>query len=167
VVESANEIALKQNLSEEETEILNIAAWFHDIGYTKGNENHEEEGVEIAREYLLESEFPGNKTDQVVGCILATRMPQDPKNNLEKTLCDADLIHLASDDYFNKASLLHEEIEKTRSCKIPEGQWLKMSEDFLSNHSFFTDYAKERYGYAVEENLRKIKEHLKAWQTKK
>ena len=38
VVKSANEIASKQNFSEEEVEILNIAAWFHDIGYTKGNE---------------------------------------------------------------------------------------------------------------------------------
>jgi len=167
VVKSANEIASTQNFNEEEIEILNIAAWFHDLGYTKGNENHEDHGAQLAKKYLSENQFPKEKVDRVVGCILATKMPQTPKNNLEKTLCDADLMHLAGNDYFNKAALLHKEIEKTKSCKIPEEQWLAMNEDFLNNHCFFTDYAKGRYESAVKENLRKVKERLKTWQTKK
>jgi len=167
VVESANEIASKQNFSKEEIEILNIAAWFHDIGYIKGNENHEEEGAKIAEEYLLKNECSTDKINRVVNCILATKMPQRPKNNLEKTLCDADLMHLADSDYFNKAVLLQKEIEKTKSCKIPEKQWLEMNEEFLNNHCFFTNYAKRRYEPRVKKNLKKVKERLKKWQKKK
>lgn len=164
VVRSANEIASKQSFSEAEVEILNIAAWFHDVGYTKGNENHEEKGAELARQFLKEIGFPLDGIEKVIGCILATKMPQTPSNNLEKTLCDADLMHLAGNDYFNKAALLHKEIEKTKSCKIPEEQWLAMNEDFLDKHCFFTDYAKGRYESAVKENLRKVKERLQTWQ---
>ena len=167
VVKSANEIASRQNFSEEDMEVLNIAAWFHDVGYTKGNENHEHEGAALASAFLIKNDYPTEKIDQVIGCILATKMPQTPKNNLEKTLCDADLMHLAGNDYFKKAALLHKEIEKTKACKIPEEEWLEMNEDFLNNHCFFTDYAKGRYESAVKENLRKVKERLKTWQTKK
>ena len=41
VVNSVQEIADKLELNEGDTEILTIAAWFYDIGYTKGCENHE------------------------------------------------------------------------------------------------------------------------------
>ncbi len=80
----------------------------------------------------------------MLGCILNTGVPQSPKNNLEPTLCDADLIHLAGDDYFNKVALLLEEIQKTKSCKISEQEWLKMNENFLNNYCFFSDYSKFR-----------------------
>jgi len=167
VVRSANEIASRQNFTEEELEVLNIAAWFHDIGYTKGSENHEEKGAELAKAFLEENEYPEDRIDQVIGCILATKMPQNPKNIIEKTLCDADLMHLAGNDYFNKAELLHKEIEKTKLCKIPEEEWLEMNEDFLNKHCFFTEYAKSNYESAVKENLRKVKERLKSWQKSK
>ena len=164
VVKSVNEIASLQDFTEEELEILNISAWFHDIGYTISSENHEEEGAKIARAFLEENAYPGSNIEQVTGCILATRMPQNPKNNLEKTLCDADLMHLAKNDYFKKSDLLHKEIEKTRLCQIPEEEWLEMNKDFLNNHCFFTDYAKINYTSAVKENLKKVKERLKSWQ---
>ena len=51
-------------------------------------------------------------------------MPQSPNNTLEQVLCDADLLHLAQDDYFKKADLLHKEIESTKLCKISEKEWL-------------------------------------------
>jgi len=167
VVKCANEIAEKQNFSEEQIEILNIAAWFHDVGYTEGSEDHEEKGAKLAEDFLRNHEYPEDKIENVIALILATRMPQEPKNNLEKTLCDADLMHLAGKDYFRKADLLHKEIEKTKLCKISEDEWLKMNQDFLTSHCFFTEYAQRKYESAVKENLRKVRERLKSWQKKK
>ena len=43
VVEAVNEIALAENISESDKEILLIAAWFHDVGFVKNHKNHEEE----------------------------------------------------------------------------------------------------------------------------
>ena len=163
VVACAKEIAEKQNLSQEDQEIVQIAAWFHDLGYTRGSDQHEKDGAQMAREFLEEKEYPSDRISKIEGCIMATQMPQNPQNNLEKILCDADLMHLAGEDYFKKADLLHKEIETTKLCKISENEWLQMNQDFLDNHCFFTDYAKKNYESAVKENLKKVRDRLKSW----
>ena len=167
VVRSAQEIAEKDAISEEEYEILTIAAWFHDLGYVKGCENHEENGAFMARGFLEEKGYSEDKIKKVEGCIMATKMPQNPKNHLEQILCDADLMHLADGDYFEKADLLHKEIENTKLCKISEDEWLEMNQEFLGKHCFFTEYAKKNYESAVKENLKKVQERLSSWKTRK
>ena len=163
VVESALEIGRKQQLNEEDMEILQLSAWFHDLGYARNSQQHEIEGAEMAVDFLTEHGYPKNKIDRVVGCIMATQMPQNPQNYLEQVLCDADLMHLADEDYFSKADLLHKEIEHTKSCKISEEEWLKMNQDFLNEHCFFTDYAKNTYESAVKKNLKKVRQRLQSW----
>jgi len=163
VVTSCLEIANEQNIPEEEIEILEIAAWFHDIGYTDDMTNHEERSAERANKFLSERGHPREKIDAIIGCILATKMPQEPQNRLEQIICDADMMHLAKGDYFKKADLLHKEIVVTKSCDISEKEWLKMNEDFLDQHCFFTDYARKRYESAVKENLKKVKNRLQKW----
>ncbi|MEM6829472.1 MAG: HD domain-containing protein [Bacteroidota bacterium] len=163
VVESALEIGRKQNLIEEDMEVLQLAAWFHDLGYSKGPENHELVGADMAREFLSTKNYDKESTKKVIGCIMATQMPQNPQNYLEQIMCDADLMHLADEDYFKKADLLHKELEHTKSCKISEKEWLQMNQDFLKKHCFFTDYAKNNYESAVKENLKKVRQRLKSW----
>lgn len=167
VVACAEEIAAKQKLAPEAVEVVQIAAWFHDLGYTRGSENHEKKGADMAREFLESRNYPVERIAQVEGCIMATQMPQNPQNNLERILCDADLMHLADQDYFKKADLLHQEIETTKFCKIPENEWLQMNQEFLDQHCFFTEYAKKNYEAAVKENLKKVRDRLKSWKKTK
>lgn len=167
VVASAQEIAEKNALSDEDYEILTVAAWFHDLGYVKGFESHEEKGSLMARGFLEARDYPKEKIKKIEGCIMATKMPQTPQNPLEQILCDADLMHLADGNYFEKADLLHQEIEKTKLCKISENEWLEMNQDFLDNHCFFTEYAKKNYESAVKENLKKVRERLSSWKKAK
>ncbi len=75
-------------------------------------------------------------------------------------------MHLAKRDYFKKADLLHEEMEKVKDEKISDADWLKMNQEFLGNHCYFTDYAKENYEPAVKANLEKVTEKLKSWKKK-
>ena len=42
VVEAVNEIAIGENISKDDLEVLLLAAWFHDTGFTQGYDNHEE-----------------------------------------------------------------------------------------------------------------------------
>lgn len=163
VVESALEIAEEQRFSDEDKEIIEIAAWFHDLGYTTSMERHEEDGAEMARDFLKERNYPEDRIEKVAGCILATKMPQNPKNPLEKVLCDADMMHLAKGDYFKKADMLHREIQVTKSCVISDLEWLKLNSEFLSKHRFFTEYARNKYGASVKANLDKVREKLKKW----
>ncbi|GAB4241237.1 MAG: hypothetical protein Tsb0034_18140 [Ekhidna sp.] len=167
VVDSAREIAFHEKLSQDELDIVLIAAWFHDVGYIHGCEEHEQRGAEIADEYLKSKGYPDDKIEMVKRCILATKMPQEPSNKIEKVMCDADLMHLAGEDYFEKADLLHQEIEKTKFCKITENEWLEMNNEFLGGHCFFTDYARKTYESAVKANLKKIRERLNSWKKAK
>ena len=142
---------------------FSLLAWFHDLGYSKGCEDHEQAGAEMARSFLSKRGYSDEKIRLVEGCIMATQMPQNPQTNLEKIMCDADLMHLASEDYFSKADLLHKEIQSTKRCKISEKEWMQMNEDFLGNHCFFTDYAREKYESRVKDNLKKVSQRLKTW----
>lgn len=163
VVNSALEIGRKQALENEDIEVLELSSWFHDLGYSKGVENHERIGADMARNFLEKQGYPEEKIASVEGCIMATQMPQNPQNYLEQIMCDADLMHLAGEDYFKKADLLHKEIEQTKSCKISEVEWLEMNQEFLNKHCFFTEYAKNNYESAVKENLKKVRQRLRSW----
>ena len=52
VVAATKQIIEGENVSEEDTHKLLITAWFHDTGYTKGKDNHEEASVVIAKAFL-------------------------------------------------------------------------------------------------------------------
>jgi HD superfamily phosphodiesterase len=45
VVSAVKELSIAEKLSPLESEMVIIAAWFHDTGYIKGAENHENESV--------------------------------------------------------------------------------------------------------------------------
>ena len=57
--------------------------------------------------------MPISRTAASLG-IIATTMPQRPKNLVEKVVCDADLIHIGTKEFFRKNDLLKEEIERLR-----------------------------------------------------
>ena len=76
VVESTLEIGRKQNINEDDIEVLLLAAWFHDLGYSKGCDNHEKVGAEMAKTFLSDNGYSNERIQKVIGCIMATQMPQ-------------------------------------------------------------------------------------------
>lgn len=161
VVKASKEIGKKADISDEEMEIVLLGAWFHDAGYTEKYEGHEEISIEIADKFLKENGYPEEKTKAVIGCIAATKYPQSPKNLLEEIVCDADLSHIAKDDYADKSELLRTEWEKATNRKYTDLDWMKHEIDFFSNHRFFTKYAKKEYEDIRVEHLLKIQKKYK------
>jgi predicted metal-dependent HD superfamily phosphohydrolase len=157
VVEASQEIGIASKLSNEELEIVLIAAWFHDTGYYKGMENHEEMSRDVAEKFLKQEGIGESKIAAVGGCILATKIPQTPKNIMEEVLCDADLYHVSTREFFTKSELLRKEFSLIFPDEIQLDEWFKNSIKFLKNHSFFTSYAKEKLLPAKKENLKKLK----------
>lgn len=162
VAQSAVQIGQGEGLSDEDLEIVQIAAWFHDTGYRDSIDEHEASSAEIARAYLSEVNFPTDKIDRVVGAILATTMPQSPKNLLEQVLCDADLSHLAGDDFFKWSESLCQEINTMHGQSMDAPEWMEKNREFLGNHSYFTEYAKTHMAESKAANLKKVKKKLKA-----
>ena len=60
VVEKTIEISEDSNIKGDDLENLTIAAWFHDVGFTVSDENHEEESIKIASEFLKSLNFSSN-----------------------------------------------------------------------------------------------------------
>ena len=99
VVVAADEIGTGMQLLDSELEIVLLAAWFHDTGFVHASDNHEDPSKKEAETFLKAANYAPEKIGKVVGCIEATRMPQNPKNLLEEVICDADLYHLGISDF--------------------------------------------------------------------
>ena len=162
VVEAAEEIAAHSNLDNEQMEVLLIAAYLHDIGYTKSSDKHEDHSITLSKEFLNEMGVDPNYIEQVTSCIEATKMPQNPKNIVQEVLCDADLYHLSSGQYFEKAELLRTEFSAIEKDIITESEWLDMSTVFIDNHNYFTEYGKTELTPKKTKNLKKIKKRLRS-----
>ncbi len=162
VVNAAQEIATHCAVPEPDVEVLLTAAYLHDIGYTRHNEHHEDHSISISKEFLGEIGLDQAYIDGVVACIEATKMPQNPKNLIQKVLCDADLFHLSSGQYFEKAELLRNEFSLIEQDQISESEWLDMSTVFIDNHQYWTDYGKQTLAPKKAKNRKKIKKRLKA-----
>lgn len=168
VVNVASRIAHEEELSDQDTEIILIAAWFHDTGYFHCCNGHEDQSSEYARDYLEKEKYPIEKIAKVLDCIKATRIPHSPKNKLEEIICDADLHHLGMKDIEARGELLRQEFEMKGIKKLSDIDWLSNSVDFFKKHKYFTDYAKREFGlqknlnqFNMERKLKKLEKRSK------
>jgi predicted metal-dependent HD superfamily phosphohydrolase len=132
------------HLEDEDRFALLLAAWFHDTGYSGGQAaGHENLSIEIANKFLNEHKVHLNIINKVVGCINATRLPQNPNSLIEQIICDADLFHLGTSDFREKNRLLREELNDFGNMELSKKDWRKKNIEFLTKHNYFTSYAKE------------------------
>ncbi|MFK8061099.1 MAG: Pycsar system effector family protein [Polaribacter sp.] len=157
VVEKTKELAENVTLDKADLENLEIAAWFHDTGYLKGAENHEEESLLIAASFLKKHKVTGKRIEAISNLILATKMGHIANSDLEKIIMDADCAHLASKNFFDYTSLLRKEWELTDFKKVSDLDWIAINVDFLTKqHRFNTAYALKNWTKRKEKNLSKL-----------
>ena len=159
VVAAAEKLADFQQLEDDERCALLLAAWFHDTGYTGGTaKDHESISIKMVTEFLKDHNVPEDFIAKVVGCIEATRMPQNPKNAIEGMMCDADLFHLGTDDFKEKNRLLREEMKDFGGNDLSKNEWRKINIRFLQAHTYFTTYGKEKLQPVKEAHLAELKQ---------
>ena len=161
VVSLIEDIGEFSEITEDEIEMLKIAAWFHDIGHLEVWEGHEDRSAEFARGYLTSENYPIEKIDKITGCILATKVPHMPKNYLEEIICDADIAHVGSDSFFEQSDLLKLELEKRKKKIISDLDWLKKNITFVENNNFYTSYAQTKFKANRNKNILVLQEKLK------
>ncbi len=160
VTEQTRIIGKASGLSETDMEIVTIAALFHDTGYTQKDMGHEEVSAKLTKKYLTGLNYPEDRIKKITGCILATKVPQHPKNILEEVLCDADLHHLGSKNFFEKNDLYRQEYEQLIDKQLTEEEWLRYTIGFFRKHKYFTLYAKENFQNQKNINLRVLEQQL-------
>lgn len=142
VVEKSVKLAASENITGRELDLIKIAALYHDTGFLFSYKEHENLGCQIASKDLQESFLDPGEIEKVCGMIAATKIPQRPKNILEKIVADADLFYMGTPNYKKFSEKLYKEL-KHFDPSINDEKWLKIQVDFLSSHSYHTKYGKE------------------------
>jgi len=143
VLQVTEELCESENVSDYEALLIKTACLFHDTGFLTSRIEHEKLSCEIAKKYLPRFGYSREEIHRICDMIMATKIPQSPKNNLEEILCDADLDYLGRDDFFPVGKTLFKEL-KNLGMIDDEQTWNKMQIKFLKNHSFFTSTNKKR-----------------------
>jgi putative nucleotidyltransferase with HDIG domain len=161
VAEVARMLGEKSGFSAEQMEIVTIAAWFHDVGYIETVDNHEDLSAKMASEFLESKNYPKEKIERVRKAILATKMPQNAETKIGEVLCDADLHHLGTKEFFDKNELFRVEMERRWGKNYSDSEWLENTLDFFTKQSFYSKAASKLYDGQKEANLLKLQKQYR------
>lgn len=140
VMNAAMKIAGAEKVSEEEKKLLRVAVAFHDAGFIYVYKNHEEKGCEMVKEKLPSFGFSAKQIEIICCMIMATKIPQNPKTQLENIICDADLDYLGREDVCQIANTLFAE-SKIYANSTGEKKWNEIQVNFLKSHYYHTQYS--------------------------
>ncbi len=161
VTDAVVRIARAEGIRDEETlDLLRTAALFHDVGFTRTYNGHEEEGCRISKEVLPRFEYTPEQIWTICGMIRATRIPQSPQNKLEEILCDADLDYLGRHDFETIAHYLYREL-KERGMVENEKAWNRIQIEFMENHQYWSRTAQRSRQPMKDEHLCRLREMVK------
>jgi len=154
VVRNVKKICYELQINSKETELIIIAAWFHDVGFSKVYYGHEEVSMQFAKVYLENIQYESHEIEIVLSCINATKMPQQPESLYEKILCDADMFHVGTPHFFYRNILLRQEWKSKNIMAVTDSEWYQINLEFLHNFHFHT-----KYGVDFLEKEKLVNEH--------
>ena len=154
-------IGNEMKIKEEDLEILQLAALFHDTGFLDTYQGHERISKKYAEAFLKENNYPSDKLAKVLQCIEATISNREPQTKLEKVIKDADMAHLSRRDYLESIESLRYEWATFLDKHYNEYTWDQINYDFIKNHHFYTKAAIDLFGKAAEANLKRLKKARK------
>ncbi len=157
VVKSTKELTDFYDLDEKDKEVLLLAAWLHDTGYTKGSENHEKSSCVIAKDFLLGIGYDAKLIQRVEDCIMATQRYSQPTSQLEEIIRDADCSHFGQNSFLETSELLREELSLLGIANYTTKDWLDENvKMFRTEHRYYTDYAIKNWQPGKDKNLRRL-----------
>ena len=157
VVKHAIEIGNYYQLSDRDFFIVQCACWFHDVGYLDGRDQHEKKGAESAASFLRGVGLDEESIQEIQGCIMATKMPQSPKNLLQQIVCDADLYHLGSDGFKERNKLMRKETIAVCNKEIDKNLWRLGTLQLLEAHHYHTQYCIDKLTARKNETMHALK----------
>ena len=158
VIEKAEMIAKKENVTGHDLNLIRIATLFHDVGFIKQNYHHEEIGCSICSEKLLKLHFSHEDVQKICGMIMATKIPQQPKTLCEKIVADADLEYLGTDLFRPISQLLYKEFLHY-DPHLTVRRFNEIQVNFMRKHRYHTQFCIDNREEKKQLNMREIMIH--------
>ncbi len=159
VLPAARRLAARNGVSEQDAPLLEVAAAYHDIGFTVHSQGHEVHSAEIVASALPSFGLSPAQIAIIQGMIAATRWPQSPRTLLEEILVDADLDVLGREDYPVRNQALRAELAALGTLFSNEA-WLRAQLALLEDHRYFTAAARCLRDEGKRKNIEFTKERL-------
>lgn len=159
VLPAVERLAALAELNGDDLLLLRVAAVYHDFGYTHHYLNHEAIGAGIASQELPDFGFSPEQVRRITSMIMATRMPQSPKSNLEKIICDADLDSLGREDFFVISHSLRLELKEMGIITTVK-EWYTRQLKFLETHAYLSDAGKTLRAEGKKKNILELRNIL-------
>jgi uncharacterized protein len=159
VLPAVSRLTMVLGVPSRERELLEVAAGYHDIGFTQAVQGHERIGAALVEKILPDFGFTSEEIQIVQGLILATTLPQQPTTLLEEIMADADLDVLGSDNFFERNEDLRREME-FGGAAFTDQEWLSQQMKFIETHTYFTQAARDDRDPGKQRNLIEIKQRL-------
>ena len=159
VVPAAERLAGMEGIPGKSLALLLTAAWFHDIGYVEQPLHHELISARIAGQVLPGFGYREKEVEVVRWAILATALPQSPRNLLEEILTDADLDLLGHEDFMQRNYDLRQELAFLGK-EFTDEQWYLGQLRFLQEHQYFTTSARSLRDAQKLLNINRLRNEL-------
>jgi uncharacterized protein len=167
VVAVANRIAIAENISAHDKELLIAAAYFHDTGYIREYDKNEPIAARMAGRILKLIGYKPKEIEKVQKMILSTDLAREPKTHVEKILCDADLDHFGREDFFKLDGKIREGRRGRGIDVSDELKWYKGTLEIITKHQYYTESQKKLREEQKQKNITRLLNKLKSLENKK
>jgi len=137
------------------------------VGYVYSTDDHETESIRLAVQFLKSKKIDEQDIKEVMICIEATRVPQNPGSKIAEVVCDADMLHLSSADYYDHIELMRRERKVIENRKISKQEFDRTSCIFFNKHNYHTEYGKTVLQKGKEKNCIMIQKNIQKRDNKK
>jgi len=137
VLDRVTSLAAAEHVGEQDMILLRVAACYHDSGFLINNRDHERLGCKLVRRELPDFGFSDKAIQIICGMIRSTKIPQSPRDHLQRIICDADLDYLGRDDFYTIGRRLFRELKAYRLLGT-EAEWNRLQIKFLRQHQYWT-----------------------------
>ncbi len=157
VIDRVEHIGKLEKVSSHELLLLKFAALFHDSGFLRTYDGHEEESVRIAASFLENTEASPEEKKRLKELILATKLGYQPQNIWEKIIIDADLDYLGREDFPLISQKLFLEWKNLGIVRDLQ-EFYHLQIDFLEKHQYYTVSAQRMREEKKKYHIKKLKE---------
>jgi predicted metal-dependent HD superfamily phosphohydrolase len=160
VVAVANRIAIAENISGHDRELLIAAAYFHDTGYIREYDKNEPIAARMAGRILKLIGYRPDEIENIQAMILSTDLDREPETRVEKILCDADLDNLGREDFFKLDGKLREG-RRARGLDVSDdAKWYQATLEFIKKHRYYTKSQKKLRERGKQNNIKRLLQKL-------